>query len=258
MALPVYNWTNHTTKIQVHYGIIGYPLAHSFSPAYFRKKFASLHLAATYDAFPLSHIGDLPALLAAQPQLVGLNVTLPHKEGILPYLDSVDSSAAVIGAVNCISIKEGKITGYNTDAIGFEQSLIPLLTAHHTQALILGTGGSSRAVAYVLQQLGIPYTKVSASNATGAIAYSDVTPALIDAHKLIINTTPMGMYPLIDNAPALPYNSLGAQHLLYDLIYNPEETRFLVHGKAHGATTKNGFEMLQLQAEASWDIWCAV
>jgi len=242
----------------VHYGIIGYPLAHSFSPAYFRKKFASLHLAATYDAFPLPHITDLPTLLAAHPHLAGLNVTLPHKEAILPYLHIIEDSAAVIGAVNCVAIKEGVITGYNTDATGFEQSIIPLLTAHHTQALILGTGGSSRAVAYVLTQLGIPYTKVSGSNAQGAIAYSDVTPVLIEAHKLIVNTTPMGMYPLIDNAPALPYNSLSPHHLLYDLIYNPEETRFLAHGRTHGAATKNGFEMLQLQAEASWDIWSAM
>jgi shikimate dehydrogenase len=244
---------NHS--IALHYGIIGYPLAHSFSPAYFRKKFAGMALAATYETYPLSDISELPALLAAHPELAGLNVTLPFKEAVIPHLHELDVTAAAVGAVNCISIKDGRLKGYNTDVAGFEQSLIPLLTSKHTLALILGTGGSSKAVAYVLAQLGIPFHKVSASNAPEALTYDHLYPQVVEVHKLIINTTPLGMYPDIDRCPEIPYDSIGSQHLLYDLIYNPEETKFLQMGKERGAVVKNGFEMLVLQAEASWSIW---
>jgi shikimate dehydrogenase len=239
----------------LQYGIIGYPLSHSFSPAYFRKKFAALDLPASYDVFPLRSISELPALLEAQPGIKGLNVTLPFKEAVIPYLHEMDETATAIGAVNCISIKDGRLRGHNTDAIGFEQSLIPLLKSWHTQALILGTGGSSRAVAYVLSQMGIPYHKVTASNAPEALTYDLLFPQVIEVHKLIINTTPLGMYPNIDAAPAISYDLLGSQYLLYDLIYNPDETKFLQLGKARGAMIKNGFEMLVLQADASWVIW---
>ncbi len=244
---------NHPDTL--HYGIIGYPLAHSFSPAYFRKKFADLHLSATYEAYPISAITELPTLLEEHTNIEGLNVTLPYKESVIAYLHEVDEVAAAIGAVNCVSIKNGHRKGYNTDAEGFEDSLVPLLTSRHSQALILGTGGSSKAIAYVLSQMGMPFRKVSSRRSQHDLTYEDLTLDLIDAYKLIINTTPLGMYPDLDNSPMLPYKGIGEHHLLYDLIYNPEETQFLQRGRERGATIKNGFEMLQLQAEASWDIW---
>lgn len=237
------------------YGIIGYPLAHSFSPAYFKKKFAEHHTDAIYEAFSLADINEFPALLSTHPDIAGLNVTIPHKEAVIEYLDELDSIAAEIGAVNCIVFKNGKRKGYNTDIIGFERSLIPLLQPQHTQALILGTGGSSKAVAYVLKQLGIGYRFVSRTKQGDCLTYEELAPEVIEQHKLIINTTSQGMYPNVDSAPALPYEAITPQHLLYDLIYNPEETVFLSKGVEQGAAVKNGFEMLQLQAEASWDIW---
>ncbi len=237
------------------YGLIGYPLTHSFSPAYFKKKFAEKHIYAVYDPFPLADISEFPNLLAANPNIAGLNVTIPYKEAVIPYLDELDPVARAIGAVNCIAIKNGRKIGYNTDAIGFEQSLIPLLEAQHTFALILGSGGSSKAVAYALQQLGITYQLISRSRKKGGHTYTDLTPLVIARHKLIINTTPLGMYPNTDAAPPITYDSITKHHLLFDLIYNPEETKFLTLGRERGATVKNGFEMLKLQADASWDIW---
>lgn len=237
------------------YGIIGYPLAHSFSPAYFKKKFVEHHIDAVYEAFTLEHIDEFPTLLLKYPDISGLNVTIPHKEAVIEYLDELDSVAAEIGAVNCIVFKNGKKKGYNTDIIGFERSLIPLLQPQHTHALILGTGGSSKAVAYVLKQLGIMYQFVSRTKQGDCLTYEELTTGVIEQNKLIINTTSQGMYPNVDSAPALPYEAITSQHLLYDLIYNPEETVFLLKGIERGAATKNGFEMLQLQAEASWDIW---
>ena len=237
------------------YGIIGYPLSHSFSPAYFRKKFAEQATDAVYEAFPLADITDFPALVQSSPNLCGLNVTIPYKEAIIPYLDDIDYVAARIGAVNTILFRNGRKKGYNTDIIGFEQSLIPLLQPAHMHALILGTGGSSKAVAHVLRELGIALQFVSRTPHDGCIVYGDLTPEIIALHKLIINTTSLGMYPNIDAAPAIPYDAITPQHLLYDLTYNPEETRFLILGKTAGAAIKNGFEMLQLQAEAAWDIW---
>lgn len=237
------------------YGIIGYPLSHSFSPAYFKKKFAELAIDATYEAFPLPDIAEYRALAGNHPDLCGLNVTIPYKELIIPFLDSLDPIAAEVGAVNTVRFRHGYTTGYNTDVIGFEQSLIPELQPWHTQALILGTGGSSRAVAHVLRQLRIPFLLVSRTAQAGCITYSDLTPEIVARHRLIVNTTSLGMYPNIEGAPSIPYEAIGQQHLLYDLIYNPEESRFLALGRANEAVTKNGFEMLQLQAEASWQIW---
>lgn len=237
------------------YGLIGYPLTHSFSPAYFKKKFAEKHIYALYEAYPLADISEFPDLLAANPKIAGLNVTIPYKEAIIPYLDELDPVAEAIGAVNCIAIKNGHKKGYNTDATGFEQSLIPLLEAQHTVALILGNGGSSKAVAYALQQLGINYQLISRSRKKDGHTYADLSPTVIARHKLIINTTPLGMYPNTDAAPPIPYDSITKHHLLFDLIYNPEETKFLALGRSRGATVKNGFEMLKLQADASWDIW---
>ena len=239
-----------------HYGLIGYPLQHSFSPAYFKKKFAAANIEAVYELYPIETIEAFPALLANNPDLKGLNVTTPYKEVVMPYLDEIDAVAAEIGAVNCIVIKNGRTKGYNTDATGFEKSLNPLLMPQHTAgALIIGTGGSSKAVGYALTQLGIPFHKVSRHKTDHVFSYRELNSDVMSYYKLIINTTPIGMYPHIDEAPQLPFEYIGEHHLLFDLIYNPEETKFLAMGRERGATTKNGFEMLQLQAEASWDIW---
>jgi shikimate dehydrogenase len=240
--------------MQKVFGIIGYPLSHSFSPAYFKKKFEAEHIDAVYNAFPLGNIEGFTVLIKNHNELNGLNVTIPYKESVIKYLDETDAIAKAIGAVNCITIKKGRIKGYNTDVIGFEKSLLPLLQPHHQHAFILGTGGASKAVAYVLNKLGISFQKVS-REMTGALHYDDITPELIQHHTLIINTTPLGMYPNADAFPKLPYEAIGKQHLLYDLIYNPEETKFLSLSRAQGATIKNGFEMLEIQAEESWRIW---
>lgn len=237
------------------YGLIGYPLAHTFSPAYFKKKFAEEGIPADYKAFPIENINELPELMSSHHNLAGINVTIPYKESIIPYLSETDVAAAAVGAVNCVAIANGRTCGYNTDIIGFEQSLLPLLKEQHTNALVLGTGGAAKAVTYVLRKLGIAYKHVSRSRTQGGLTYDQLSQGVIVHHPLIINTTPVGMYPGIDAAPVLPYKYLGPDHLLYDLIYNPEDTRFLELGSAKGAVTKNGLEMLQLQADASWDIW---
>lgn len=237
------------------YGIIGYPLTHSFSPAYFRKKFGGMGLDASYDAFPLTDISELPELLTRYPTLAGLNVTFPYKEVVMPFLREIDEVAANIGAANCLAIRDGRIKGYNTDVEGFERSLVPLLKPEHQRALVLGTGGSSKAVGYVLSQLGIPFSRVSTKEGAGLYTYGQLTDEMLQQHKLIINTTPVGMYPNIEGVLPLPLEGVGDQHLFYDLIYNPEETTFLAAGRQRGAVTKNGFEMLVLQAEASWAIW---
>lgn len=237
------------------YGIIGYPLGHSFSPAYFADKFQQEDISAEYNAYPLPDINAFPQLLQDNPLLRGLNVTIPHKQAVIPYLNELDDIARSIGAVNCISIRDGITRGYNTDATGFELSLRPLLSNAHTHALILGTGGASLAVAYVLDKLGISFSYVSRIAEQGHYTYDVLTSDIIQKHKLIINTTPLGMHPDVAARPALPYQAIGASHLLYDLIYNPAATAFLAAGKGQGAAIKNGLEMLQLQAEASWHIW---
>jgi shikimate dehydrogenase len=239
------------------YGIIGYPLLHSFSPAYFRKKFEDLDIDALYDTFPLASITEFPDLLEKHPNIGGLSVTIPHKQAVIPYLDELDNTAQVVGAVNCISFKSGIKTGYNTDVIGFEKSLAPLLQPQHTQALILGTGGAAKAVAFVLNKLGISYQSVSRNPGEGKTTYDAVTPAIISSHKLIINASPAGMLPHEDTFPPLPYEAVASDHLLYDLVYKPEETKFLSFGKERGAVVKNGLEMLYLQADAAWQIWNA-
>ena len=239
------------------FGIIGNPLAHSFSPAFFQKKFQQEAINASYEAFPIVAISELPALFDTHDALFGLNVTIPYKTSVIPYLDSMSNAAKLIGAVNCIQIKGGVRTGHNTDWIGFMQSLVPLLESHTNSALILGTGGSARAIAYSLLQLGIEYSFVSRSDDKARYTYDKLTPEIIAAYPLIINTTPQGMFPNIDTAPAIPYEALTSEHLLYDLVYNPTQTAFLAKGAARGATTKNGLEMLELQALASWQVWNA-
>jgi shikimate dehydrogenase len=239
------------------FGLIGYPLSHSFSKGYFAAKFAKENIVdCKYDIFPLEKIGDFVGLCNTHKNLVGLNVTIPYKEKIIPFLDELDETAANIGAVNTIKFNNGKKIGYNSDCYGFEMSLKPLLKSHHTQALILGTGGASKAVEYVLKKLGIDYQYVSRTKNDNAISYDELlTTHDLRLTTLIINCSPIGMYPNIHDAPAIPYQFITDKHLLYDLIYNPEETQFLKEGKERGAQTKNGLEMLHLQAERSWQIW---
>lgn len=238
------------------YGLIGYPLSHSFSKGFFTRKFEEEHIAGCqYETFPIPAITELPALLDQHPDLCGLNVTIPYKEQVIPYLDELSDAAANIGAVNCIRLKDGKKKGFNTDVIGFRNSLQPLLQPHHNRALVLGTGGAAKAVMYALQEMNIPYIVASRTPGNGAVAYSSLDQATMEAHTLIVNTTPLGMYPNVDACPDIPYAFITSRHLLYDLVYNPAETLFLQKGAAQGAIVKNGHEMLILQAEASWDIW---
>lgn len=243
------------------FGLIGYPLAHSFSKKYFTDQFEREQTAdCRYELFPLESINDILALLA-DPSLEGLNVTIPYKIAVLPYLNELDEAAKAIGAVNCISINraggEIELRGFNTDAYGFGESLKPLLKPFHTRALILGDGGAAKAVKYVLGTLAIPYLSVVRTPAAGAILYTDLTETLMASHQLLINTTPLGTFPNVEASPPIPYQYLSAQHLAYDLVYNPEESRFLQQAKAQGAVIKNGLEMLHLQADRSWDIWNA-
>lgn len=236
------------------YGLIGFPLEHSFSPAYFKKKFDAEGINAEYQLFPLEAIVDIRELLQ-HTQLSGLNVTIPYKEAVIPYLDEVAEEAAAVQAVNCIRFVKGKSIGYNTDVIGFEQSLKPLLQPDMNKAIVLGTGGAAKAVMHVLRKLGIDTKIVSRTKTNETITYDELTDKMHIDSKLIINTTPLGMHPKVDVSPAINYNCISSEHLLYDLIYNPTETKFLQQGKQQGAVVKNGLEMLELQAEASWEIW---
>lgn len=237
------------------YGIIGYPLLQTFSPGYFNAKFEQSGLEESYHKFPLASIAELSTLLQELPGLKGLNVTIPYKEAVLPFLDELDDTAAQIGAVNTIKIRDGRLTGFNTDVIGFRDSLQPLLGPQHRQALILGTGGASKAVAYALAQLSIGYRFVSRNPAEGQLPYALLDAATINDHLLIVNTTPLGMAPDTSTFPLIPYEHLHTGHLLYDLVYNPSVTLFLQKGAAQGTATKNGYEMLIGQAEAAWAIW---
>lgn len=241
--------------MQAEYGLLGYPLTHSFSPAYFNSKFQQEGIDAIYHSFPIPNIKELPGLLSAHPQLQGLNVTIPYKQSVIGYLDNIDETAHSVGAVNCITVTNGHTKGYNTDVIGFEQSLKPLLQARHTNALVLGTGGASKAVTYVLNKLQIGYQLASRTTNQHTLSYQQLTDDLIASHTLIINTTSLGMHPEEHTAPSIPFGAITTAHLLYDLVYNPEETLFLKLGKQQGAQVKNGLEMLHLQAEAAWRIW---
>lgn len=242
------------------YGLIGYPLGHSFSKDYFNQKFESEKIEAEYVNFPISDIKEFKNVLKENPDLCGLNVTLPYKTQVMQYLDEVDEDARQIGAVNVIKFAKGlfgklKLKGYNTDIIGFKQSIEPLLNGEHKKALILGTGGASKAVFQGLKQAGIEAVFVSRRPGDGVITYAELTPEIMDSCKVIVNTTPVGMFPHINECPDIPYDLLTPSHLLYDLLYNPDETLFMKKGKAKGATVKNGLEMLLLQAFAGWEIW---
>lgn len=240
------------------FGLIGYPLSHSFSPAYFAKKFADEGiLDCRYDAFPIRTIDELSLLLNDTPELKGLNVTIPYKKQIIPFLHESSNAVKEMDACNCIKIENGKLTGYNTDVTGFEKSLLPKLNDKHISALILGTGGAASAVEYVLKKLSISYLFVSRKSQANKsmITYNDVTSDLLNNYKLIVNTTPIGMFPDINEAPDIPYETLTTEHYLYDLVYNPAETLFLKNGAENGAIIKNGADMLIIQAEESWRIW---
>lgn len=241
------------------FGIIGNPLGHSFSPAYFQAKFSALGLPFTYQKFELQSVAELPELLKQHPELRGLNVTIPFKRSVLPYLDTISAEAEAIGAVNCIRIENGRLAGFNTDVTGFASSLHDFIgTESALKALVLGTGGSSKAVCYVLRGLQVPHLSVSrgadAKN-PAVIPYEELTPDLLREHRLIINTTPLGMWPEVQQRPVIPYEALTAGHYLFDLIYHPTETWFLRSGKERGAATQNGLPMLHAQAEAAWTIW---
>lgn len=245
-------------------GLIGFPLSHSFSKRYFTEKFERLAIKDWgYELFPIESIEELPALIESKPQLVGLNITIPHKINVFPFLTDIDPVANAIGAVNTLSIKRdntGKvisIKGYNTDEYGFSQSLKPLLQPWHTQGLILGNGGASKAVVYALEKLGIKPFFVSREKKQepNFFVYNELTVNHIRHFKLIINTTPLGMSPNVESCPELPYEAIGNEHLLYDLVYNPLETKFLNHGRNAGSQAENGMNMLVLQAEMAWEIW---
>ena len=238
------------------FGLIGKHITYSFSPGYFREKFALLGFEdCAYDIFDLSEISALPDLIENCPDLRGLNVTSPYKEAVIPYLDHMDPEADLIGAVNTIRISENKLLGYNTDVVGFMESLAPLLRKNDRAALILGTGGASKAVARGLEQLGIAYRFVSRHPGPGLLTYEDLDTGVMEQFQILVNCTPLGTAPRIEASPPIPYEGLGPTHLLYDLIYNPGQTTFLSRGAQMGARTKNGLEMLRIQAEASWEIW---
>jgi shikimate dehydrogenase len=240
------------------FGLIGKSLTHSFSKDYFNEKFKELGLDDhKYVNFELSAIEEFPSLISSAVGLRGLNVTIPYKETVIPFLDEIAEVAKEIGAVNCISIKNKRLKGHNTDAYGFAAAIRPYLRAHHTRALILGTGGSSRAVTYALGRMGMDVTLVSTnpSGKPAAIGYGDLDAGVMAEHGLLVNTTPLGMFPDGGGFPPIPYEHLNPRHLVFDLVYNPAQTVFLSRASEKGATTSNGLEMLRLQAEKSWEIW---
>jgi shikimate dehydrogenase len=245
------------------FGLIGFPLSHSFSKNYFTTKFGKEGINnAQYDLFPIENIAQLPELIRTTPGLEGLNVTIPYKEAAISYLDELDKTASDVGAVNtiCIQLKDNRpyLKGYNTDVFGFRQSIKPFLESHHERALILGSGGASKAVAHVLKEIGVAVYFVTRKKTPGIpnmFEYAELNEHIIRHFPLIINTTPLGMYPNVDQAPDIPYQLLTDKHFLYDLIYNPEVTRFMAEGKKRGTPSINGLSMLQQQAEMAWKIW---
>lgn len=246
-------------KYERIFGLIGYPLTHSFSQNYFNQKFEAENISAQYINFEIPDIGDLMEVVAEYPALSGLNVTIPYKEQVLPYLDEIDDDAKKIGAVNVIKFirkkNSLKFKGYNSDVIGFSDSIKPLLNPRRNKALILGTGGAAKAVMQGLLNLGVEPVYVSRTPREGVLTYSDLTPEIMAEHKVIVNTTPLGMYPHIDECPDIPYSELTPEHLCYDLLYNPDVTLFMKKASEKGAEVKKGLEMLLLQAFVSWNIW---
>lgn len=237
------------------FGLIGYPLSHSFSKRYFSQKFKYERIAdCEYQNFECAEISEVEKLKQLE-NLSGLNVTIPYKSAIISYLDEMTNEVKELGACNCIEIKNGKWIGHNTDIIGFENSFLPLLKPHHQKALILGTGGASQAVGYVLNKHKIPFIKVSRTAAEGCVTYEEITPTLLKEFQIVINTTPLGMHPNVHAYPQLPYEAITRDHYFFDLIYNPPKTCFLQFAEEKGATIENGDRMLMIQAEESWEIW---
>ncbi|MCW3101890.1 MAG: Shikimate dehydrogenase [Bacteroidetes bacterium] len=252
--------------MQKKYGLIGFPLFHSFSKAYFTEKFERENRAdCEYELYPIDGIAQLPQLIKDNPELCGLNVTIPYKESVIAYLDELDETAKAVGAVNCIKISPAsnlgppRLKGYNTDVFGFRQSIKPFLETQHERALILGTGGASKAVHHVLKEIGIDCYFVtrdkSSAKSERVFSYEELNEYIINAFKLIVNTTSVGMFPEVNAAPEIPYQYVSPSHLLYDLVYNPAETEFMKRGKAQGASVVNGLSMLKQQAEEAWRTW---
>jgi shikimate dehydrogenase len=236
------------------FGLIGYPLTHSFSKKYFTEIFSKENIDAEYENYPIEQISMVRSLFT-DPLLEGINVTIPYKEAVIPYIDEVSEAVENIGACNCIVVKNGKTKAFNTDVVGFEKSMEKKLRTVNDRALVLGTGGAAKAVCYVLKQRSIPYLQVSRTNKPGMISYEEVTPEVLSKHRLVINTTPLGMYPEVNECPRLPYEAITADHYLYDLVYNPEKTLFLQKGEQQGAVIENGHDMLIIQANESRKIW---
>ena len=239
------------------YGLIGYPLAQSDSKIIFEKKFKQEGLAdSEFRLFPLHNINELSGMITANSDLKGFAVTIPYKQQIFPFLSEISAEATAIGAVNCVKVSADKLVGYNTDVVGFEKSLLPLLQSSEAKALVLGNGGASKAVQFVLHKNKIPFTLVTRKPSSAEeITYADIHRSVIDNCNLLINTTPVGMYPNNDRYPDIPYQFISSRHLLYDLVYKPAPTLFLQKGAAMGAATKDGYEMLELQAMKNWEIW---
>lgn len=252
------------TKNKRLFGLIGFPLGHSFSKRYFTEKFEKEGLInCGFELFPIESINEIPNLIRQHPNLEGLSVTIPYKEKVMPFLQEIDDAAKEIGAVNCVRIREGRLKGYNTDAYGFELSLIDFINfeklktpgAKMPNAIILGTGGASKAVAYVLRKLEIPYTHVSRKRETGRLMYADLTHQIMSTIGLIVNTTPLGTFPHVESCPDIPYEFLDGRQFVYDLVYNPERTSLMEKAESKGCRTHNGETMFLLQAEKAWTIW---
>lgn len=238
------------------YGLLGHPLSHSFSKKFFDEKFDKENILNTqFKLFDLETINELPKLIEQEMNLKGFAITIPYKEQILSYLNKVDETVQQIKACNCVKIINGALHGFNTDVIGFEKMLLPLLKPHHTKALILGTGGAAKAVAFVLKKMNIEFTYVSRKVAENQLSYEQLTEEIIKLNPLIINCSPLGTYPNIESFPAIPYEYISTQHLLVDLVYNPPQTAFMQKGLSKGAVVCNGYQMLVLQAEENWKIW---
>ena len=238
------------------FGLIGYPLSHSFSKVYFKRKFEQEELRdCQYENFPIASIAEIKNILHDHPELEGLNVTIPYKQQVISYLQHASPVVQVIGACNCIKVEDGQLHGFNTDVIGFKKSLEKFLKPHHSKALVLGSGGVSKAVEYVLSQLNIRFQVVSRNPKEGQLGYDSLDKSIIKDHLLIVNTTPLGTVPKTEEAPGIPYKFLTAEHYLFDVVYNPVKTTFLKKGEEMGATIQNGNEMLEIQAEESWKIW---
>jgi shikimate dehydrogenase len=238
------------------YGLIGYPLTHSLSQQYFTQKFIDQGIEdCVYERFSIPSLGDLHDILKTHPDLCGFNITIPYKKEVLAFLTERSKAVEEVGACNCVKIIDGNLIGYNTDVIGFENSLIPFLKPTHNKALVLGTGGAALAIVYVLQKLGIHFSYVSRTATSGQLTYNDLDASVMASHTLIINTTPLGMFPNIEACPAIPYDLLTPEHHLFDLTYNPAVSTFLAKGMQIGATIQNGQQMFVEQAEQSWRIW---